>query len=283
MLSLLPWWKSMVNSSSPNSRARAPVELKAPAAKAEMETVSSARLAPVAARSWPLRSMSRASVAPDSPRKVVRTALIFSASPSWMTTSCSLTVLPLFLTELANQDHPGDGIESVEHPVAVDGHGLEGRDPPGPPVQQELHVLEGRDVAEVPLVVLDHVGHLVQAGIVLAEVLFQVAEALDVLARPIPLQVGHKDHPVRASQHQLARHVLVHLPGHRVELELGREAPHGQRGDGQEVEKKRPVVTGRERDHRALAPVRQALVDVLEVGGLPGQSRPVVDHLEGDD
>jgi hypothetical protein len=82
MLSLLPWWKSTVNSVSPSSWAKAPVELKAPAARAEMDTVSSARLAPVAARSWPLRSMSRASVAPDSPRNVVRTALIFSASPS---------------------------------------------------------------------------------------------------------------------------------------------------------------------------------------------------------
>jgi hypothetical protein len=58
--SLLPWWKSTVNWSRP-AAGQAPVELKAPAARAEIDTVSSARLAPVAARSWPLRSMSRAS------------------------------------------------------------------------------------------------------------------------------------------------------------------------------------------------------------------------------
>src|SRR5882672_5590920 len=175
-----------------------------------MDTVSSARLAPVIARSWPLRSMSRASVAPDSPRNVVRTALIFSASLSWMTMSCSFTVLPLFLTELAHQDHARDGVESVEDPVAVDRHGLEVRDPPGPPVEHELQVLDRRDVGEIALVVLDDIRHLVQAVVILAQVFLQVAEALDVLAQPVPLGVCNEDQPVQAAQHELARHVVVH-------------------------------------------------------------------------
>src|ERR1700757_2053373 len=114
--------------------------------------------------------MSRASLAPDSPRNVFRTALIFSASTSWMTMSCTFTVLPLFLTEFSHQDHARDGVEGVEHAVAVHGHGLEVRDLTGPTVQHELHVLEGRDVREVALVVLHHVGHLVQVVVVLAEV-----------------------------------------------------------------------------------------------------------------
>src|SRR5262245_60014931 len=232
MLSLFPWWKSTVNSVSPRSWASAPVELKAPAARAEMETVSRARLAPVMDRSCPLRSMSRASLAPDSPRNVVRTVLIFSASDSWMTMSCTFTVLPLFLTEFAHQDHVGDGVEGVEHAVATHGHGLEVRDLTGPPVQHELHVLEGRDVLEVALVVLHHVGHLVQVVVVLAEVLLEVAEALHVVAQPVPLRVGHEHEPVHPAQDELARHVVVDLPRHRIELELGSEPAHGGGGDG---------------------------------------------------
>src|SRR6267142_1035324 len=112
--------------------------------------------------------MRRASVAADSPRNVVRTVLIFSASPSWMTTSCSLTVLPLFLTELAHQNHAGDGVQGVEDPLAADRHRLEERDPLGSPVEEKLHVVERRDIRQVALVVLDDVGHFVQIGIVLA-------------------------------------------------------------------------------------------------------------------
>src|SRR5215469_11895430 len=92
--------------------------------------------------------MSRASLAPDSPRKVVRTALIFSASASWMAMSCTFTVLPLFLTEFADQDHARDGVEGVEHAVAVHGHGFEERDLPAPSVEHVLHVLERRDVLQ---------------------------------------------------------------------------------------------------------------------------------------
>src|SRR5215468_5152465 len=227
--------------------------------------------------------MSRASLAPDSPRNVVRTGLIFSASDSWMTLSCTFTVLPLFLTEFAHQDHAGDGVEGVEHAVATHGHGLEVRDLRGPPVQHELHVLEGRDVREVALVVLHHVGHIVQVVVVLAEVFLQVAEALHVLPQPVPLRVGHEHEPVHSTQHELARHVVVHLPRHGVELELRGEAPHRRGGNGQEVEEERAVVARGQRDHVALARVGQALVDVLEVGRLPGHPRPIVHDLEVDD
>src|SRR5437867_3764616 len=248
-----------------------------------MDTVSRARLAPVMATSWPLRSMSSASVAPDSPRKVVKTALICSASDSWMTMSCSFTVLPLFLSEFADEYHARDGVEGVEDPVAVDGHGLEVRDLPGPSVEHELHVLDGRDVGEITLVVLNDVGQLIQIVVVLPHVLFQIAEALDVFLQPVPLRVGDEDETVHPAQHELARHVVVHLPRHRVELELGREAAHGGGGDGEEVEEQGAIVARGQRDHVPLARVGQALVDVLEVRGLSGHPRTVVDHLEVDD
>src|SRR5215468_2100003 len=227
--------------------------------------------------------MSRASLAPDSPRKVVRTALIFSASASWMAMSCTFTVLPLFLTEFADQDHARDGVEGVEHAVAVHGHGFEERDLPAPSVEHVLHVLERRDVLQVALVVLHHVGHLVEVVVVLAEVLLEVAEALHVVAQPVPLRVGHEDQPVYPAQDELARHVVVDLPRNRVELELGGETAHGGGRDGQEVEEERAVVTRGERDHVPLARLRQALVDVLEVRGFSRHPGAVVHDLEVDD
>src|SRR5215467_5588508 len=227
--------------------------------------------------------MSRASLAPDSPRNVVRTVLIFSASDSWMTMSCTFTVLPLFLTEFAHQDHAGDGVEGVEHAVATHGHGLEVRDLTGPPVQHELHVFEGRDVREVALVVLHHVGHLVQVVVVLAEVFLEVAEALHVVAQPVPLRVGHEHEPIHPAQDELARHVVVDLPRHRIELELGGEPAHGGGGDGQEVEEERTIVARGEGNHVPLAHDGETLVDVLEVRGLPRHSRAVVHDLEVDD
>src|SRR5882724_3425058 len=132
-------------------------------------------------------TVSSAWLAPDSPRKVVKTALICSASASWMTMSCSFTVLPLFLTEFADQNHARDGVEGVEDPIAVDGHGLEVRDLPGPSVEHELHVLDGRDVGEIALVVLNDVRHLIKIVVVLPHVLFQIAKALDILLQSVPL------------------------------------------------------------------------------------------------
>src|SRR5439155_120534 len=73
------------------------------------------------------------------------------------------------------------------------------------------------------------------------------------------------------------------LAGHRVELELRREAPHARRGHGQEVEEERAVVARRQRDHVAAVVVGQAAVDELEVRRLPRHAGPVVDELEVDD
>ena len=87
MLSRTPWWKSTENSVSPRSSAMAAVEEKAPAARAPMDTVSKVGLLPVEARSCPLRSMSRASEALASSRKLESTCPMRVASFSWMTRS----------------------------------------------------------------------------------------------------------------------------------------------------------------------------------------------------
>ena len=71
-------------------------------------------------------------------------------------------------------------------------------------------------------------------------------------------------------------------PGHGVELDLEVVAGDGAEAEGQQVEEERPVLGRVERDQ----PVRPLgvgdAVDLLEVGGLPGLRRPVVDHLGFD-
>ena len=54
----------------------------------------------------------------------------------------------------------------------------------------------------------------------LGEVRVQVLEALDVLVELAGLAVGDEHDAVGALQHELARRLVVDLPGHGVELEL---------------------------------------------------------------
>src|SRR5215468_2215499 len=174
----------------------APVEENAPAASAEMETVSKVAVLPVEARSWPLRSMSRASDAPDSSRKLPSTCPMREASFSWITRSRSIALDLLFLSELAEEHHAGHRVEGVEHARAEAGHALERRHPPRAPVERVLEVRHRGGIGEIALVVLDHARHAVEVVVVLPVVLLQVAEALHVLLEPLELRVGDEHHAV---------------------------------------------------------------------------------------
>src|SRR5690349_19920759 len=283
MLSFTPWWNSIVNSVSPSSRAMAAVELKAPAASADRDTVSSDREAPPRARSCPLRSMRSASIAPDSPRKCRRTPLIRCASSSWMAMlSFRLIERPLFLSEPRDEEHARHRVQRVEDPFALDRDRLEVRDSPAPAVQQVFEVFDRCHVGQVPLVVLDDVRDLIKIVTVLFEILLQVSEAFDVFPQPVPLRIGDEDDAIDTAQDKLAGHVVVHLPRDGVELELRYEVPDRHRRDGQEVEEERAVVAGGQRHHVAPVHVGQAPVDVLKVGGLARDPGAVVHDLEAD-
>src|SRR2546428_8384441 len=126
-----------------------------------MDAVSSVRETPSIARSWPPRSISSASPAPESPRKRVRICWMRAASPSWMTVSRSFIAPLAPATELARQRHTGDGIECVEHSLPFEGRRFEKRDSLGPAVEDVFQILHRRDVGQVALVVLQDVRGLV--------------------------------------------------------------------------------------------------------------------------
>ena len=143
-------------------------------------------------------------------------------------------------------------------------------------------LLDRGDVGQVALVVLDHVGDLVEVVALLRQVDAQVLDRLEVGLHALDLRVGHEDHAVDALQDQLAGGVVEDLAGHRVEVEAGLEAADLAERERQEVEEERALGLGGEGDHLPLR-LRVGLgVDVLEVGRLPAQAGAVVDDLAVD-
>jgi hypothetical protein len=68
-----------------------------------------------------------------------------------------------------------------------------------PIVQHVLEVIDRRDVLEVPLVVLQDVGNLVDRDVLLREVVFEIFKALDVFLHLFPLRIGHENYAIHAA------------------------------------------------------------------------------------
>src|SRR4029450_9294329 len=166
-----------------------------------------------------------------------------------------MTVLRSFIAplplaaELAGERHARDSVERVEDALTLDGRRLEEWDARGPAVKDELQIVHGRQVRQIALVVLKYIRNLVERRLVFAELQFQIAQALHVLAQAVELRVGDEHKAVSATEDQPPRGVVVDLARHRVELEAGLESAHGERRYRQEIEIDRPVVASRERDH----------------------------------
>ena len=135
---------------------------------------------------------------------------------------------------------------------------------------------------EVLLVVLQHERHGARVDAVFGEVRVQILKALDVLLELARLAVGHEHDAVGALKHELARRLVVDLPGHGVELELGREAGDRAEIERQEVEEQRAIRLRRERDHLPFPIIGNLPVDVMQIRRLSGPTRPVVDDFARD-
>jgi hypothetical protein len=89
-------------------------------------------------------------------------------------------------------------------------------------------------------------------------------------------------HAVDALQDQLAAGVVEDLARHRVQVEAGLEAADLAERQRQEVEEQRALGLRGEGDHLPFRLGVGLVVDVLQVGRLPAQTRPVVDDLAVD-
>src|SRR5579883_10341 len=175
-----------------------------------------------------------------------------------------------------------DAPQCLEHAVPVQGVGRVGGH-----VAEVEHVLERRHIEnelrrKILLVVLQDDRHRPGIDAVLRQVAVQILEAFHVLVELTPLTVGHEHDAVRALEHEATRGLVVHLPGHRVELHLRREPGDRPEIERQEVEEERPVRLGRQRHHAPLPIARDLTVDVVQVRRLAGPPRPVVDDLARD-
>ena len=171
-------------------------------------------------------------------------------------------------------------LEGLHHPHAARrdrGDGLA-----APEVQRAVELGPRDQRIEVLLVVLEDEGHLLRDEAVGEEIDLHVLEGREVLPRHGAVAVRDEHHGVGAGQNHASGGVVLHLPGHGVELDLEVVAGDGSEAERQQVEEQRPVLRRVEGD-QAVRPVGVGdPVDLLEVGGLPGLRRPVVDHLRFD-
>ncbi len=170
--------------------------------------------------------------------------------------------------------------ERLHHALAPRGHRGEGL--AAPEVQRAVELGPREEALEVLLVVLQDEGDLLRHQAVGEQVDLHVLEGRQVLPCHPLLAVRDEDDRVRSGQHHSPGGVVLDLAGHGVELDLEVVAGDGAEAEGQQVEEERSVL-GRVQRDQPVRPLGVAdAVDLLEVGGLPGLRRPVVDHLGFD-
>ena len=138
-------------------------------------------------------------------------------------------------------------------------------------------------VGQVPLVVLQDHRDRGRVELLREQVPLQLAEGLHVLVEAVGGGVGDEDDPVRAAQHHAARRRVDRLARHRRELEAQVDPAEAARLQRQQVAQDRAVLLRVHGDELAPPPAAGAIVEDLEVRGLPADRGPVVGDLDLDD
>ena len=146
-------------------------------------------------------------------------------------------------------------------------------------IEAVLELLEREDVGQVPLVVLEDQGQVLELDPDLREVGAEIDHALDVGVLHGALRVAHEDDAVHPLQDQLARGVVEDLSRDGVELDPRLEAPDDADVQGEEVEEQRAVRLGFQRDHLPARAGRGPAVDVMEVRRFSTQTGAVINDL----
>ena len=170
------------------------------------------------------------------------------------------------------------GPEGLHHPLAAHRHRRHhGR---ADHLAQVAELVLAAGVGQVALVELDDDGQGPVVEPVRLQVLQHVVPVGQRGGRLAAAAVGHEDDGVGPLQHDAPGRLVDHLARHRVELELHLDAGLGLEEDRHHVEEEGPVVLGVQR-HEPAADLRgDLLVERLEVGGLAGERRAVIDDLD---
>ena len=175
-------------------------------------------------------------------------------------------------------DGARDRRERLEHAATRRRHGADRRC--AVTVQLALEIFDRGDAADVALVVLHHMRHAGEVTLLLAQVVEQVLETLEVRVHPRDLRIGDEHDAVGPRQHQLARRVVIDLARDGEELQAHAHAPRLRHAQRQEVEVERAIDRGREAHHLAAMLGTSRIVDVLERRRLSSEAGAIEDDLE---
>ncbi len=178
------------------------------------------------------------------------------------------------------EEHARNRMQGFIHATTGRCRSLEVRDAVG--IERLLQRFERFDLRQVSFVVLDDPRDRVERQVVLAQVLFEVLQRLQIVVHLAGRRVGHEDHGVGALQHELARRVVEDLTRYRVQQEARAETMDLTELERQEIEEERAILPRLHRDHLAARVAGNAGVDALQVGRLAAQTGPVVDDLRVD-
>ena len=175
-------------------------------------------------------------------------------------------------------DDRGEGLENT---LSARRHRREHRQAPG--VQRAVEGLGLQHVGQVPLVVLQDHRDRVRVELLREQVPLQLTEGLHVLVEAVGGGVGDEHDAVRPAQHHAARRRVDRLARHRRELEAQVEPAEAARLQRQQVAEDRAVLLRVHGNELAPPPAAGAIVEDLEVRGLPADRGPVVGDLDLDD
>jgi hypothetical protein len=178
------------------------------------------------------------------------------------------------------QDEARDALEPLEDALAFRRHGSERWRTVR--VEAAVELFEREQLAEIPLVPMERVRHLLERAIVLAQVRMEVIERFLVDVDAPGLGIGNEDDAVGAGEHQFPGRCIIHLPGNGEELQANRHAAHAGHSNRQKVEIKRAIRRRREGHHLAAVLRFRRGMDVLQRGGLPSKPRTVEHQLEDE-
>ena len=142
-----------------------------------------------------------------------------------------------------------------------------------------LERIERHGVGQVALIELQHVRDLLEIVAVLAKILLQVLQRLDIGVHAFFLGVRHENDTVYATQDQLAAGIVEDLAGYRVKVDASLEAANTAEIEGQEVEEKGAFRLRGQRDHLALLLLAGLLINKLQIGRLAAETGAVIDDL----
>ncbi|MFO7707695.1 MAG: hypothetical protein R6V84_05935 [Desulfobacterales bacterium] len=155
--------------------------------------------------------------------------------------------------------------------------------PPEPAVQVAQQDAFGQQqrplLGEIGLVELQHQRHPVNVEAVRLQVGLQVLEREDVgLAHGGG--IGDEDDAVGPLQEHFPGRIVRGPAGDGVDPDLHVDTLDVVQAEGQKVEEQGLVAVGVDGQELGVHPLPQVVVDVDQIGGLAGRSRPVIDDLE---